>query len=434
VTYPLHLRLDGRRVLVVGGGPVAARRVQGLLKAGADVDVVAPELVVGFPPVPVQRRAFVPSDVDGAWLVLACTGVVDDDVAQVCRQRHIWCARADDAGVSAAWVPAVARLDDVVVSVTAGRDPRRAVGLRDAIGSAVESGGLPLRRHRPSPGSVAMMAAPVLLAVAHGSRDPASQQVVGRLLERAAALRPGLRAEAAYVDNASPSVRTALGALADDGIDDVIVLPLLLTPASHSKTDVAASVQAGRIAHPSMRLRYGRPLGPHPALVEVLARRLDEAGAADDDPVLLVAGGALDPDANAQVAATARHLFEVGAWPSVDIAFASTAAPSVPQALARLQSQGAKRVSVARYFLAPGRLPALVAWEAEQVPGLQIVVSAPLGEAAELTALMLERFDEARATDIRMNCDACLYRVPFRGYELAVGAAQRPHAHPDDRA
>ena len=118
---PLHLDLTGRRVLVVGGGAVAARRVRAL--GAADVQVVAPDLAAGFPDVPVARRPFTPTDVDGAWLVLACTGVVDDDVATACEQRRIWCVRADDAERSPAWIPAVARVDDVVVSVTAGRDP-----------------------------------------------------------------------------------------------------------------------------------------------------------------------------------------------------------------------------------------------------------------------------------------------------------------------
>lgn len=272
----------------------------------------------------------------------------------------------------------------------------------------------------------------VLLGVAHGSKDPASQQVVEDLLRRAAALRPGLRTLPAYVDNASPSIRGALAALAAEGVDDVVVLPLLLTPASHSKTDVAASVQAGRLAHPRMRLRYGRPLGPHPVLVDVLARRLAEAGAADDDPVVLVAGGALDPAANADVAHTARLLFEGRPWPSVDLAFASTARPSVPQALERLRSQGARRVSVARYFLGPGYLPRLVERQAREVDGLEVVVSAPLGSSDGLAGLLAGRFDEVLQGDLRMNCDVCLYRTPLPGREASVGAPQEPHTHPDD--
>jgi sirohydrochlorin cobaltochelatase len=270
----------------------------------------------------------------------------------------------------------------------------------------------------------------VLLGVAHGSRDEGSQQVVRDLLVHAAALRPGLRAEAAYVDNASPSVRAALQRLVAEGERDITVVPLLLGAASHSKTDVAASVQAGRFAHPEAVLRYGRPLGPHPVVVDVLARRLAEAGATDE-PVLLVAGGSLDPDANAGVAATARLLWEGRGFASVDYAFVSTTGPSVVTALERLRAQGAARVAVSRYFLGPGYLPAKVAELAAQVD-VEVLLAEPLGASEGLATLLLGRFDEARAGDIRMNCDACLYRVPYRGLEHQVGAPQLPHTHPDD--
>ncbi|HUR51268.1 MAG TPA: sirohydrochlorin chelatase [Mycobacteriales bacterium] len=270
----------------------------------------------------------------------------------------------------------------------------------------------------------------VLLGVAHGSRDPQAQQVVQELLVMAAALRPGLRAEAAYVDNASPSIRTAVARLAAEGERDVTVVPLLLGAASHSKTDVAASVQAARFDHPGVLFRYGRPLGPHPVVVDVLARRLAEAGAGEL-PVVLVANGSLDPDANAGVAATARLLWEGRDHPSVDVAFVSTTRPSVPEALERLRAQGVRRAAVARYFLGPGHLPTKVA-ELAATADLDVVVSEPLGASEGLATLVLGRYDEARAGDIRMNCDACLYRVPFRGHEGAVGAPQVPHTHPDD--
>lgn len=270
----------------------------------------------------------------------------------------------------------------------------------------------------------------VLLGVAHGSKDPESQEVVRALLAAAVVRRPGLVTAEAYIDNASPSVRSALAELARAGERDVVVVPLLLTPASHSKTDLAASVQQGRVDHPGLRLRYGRPLGPHPALVEVLARRLAEAGAVDE-PVVLVAGGALDPDANAQVAATARLLFEGRAFASVDVAFASTAKPTLPDALDRLRRLGFSRVAIARYFLGPGRLPQAVE-RAAQVDGLEVLVAEPLGVADATVGLLLERYDEARGSDIRMNCDACLYRIALPGRADAVGAPQLPHTHPDD--
>ncbi len=270
-----------------------------------------------------------------------------------------------------------------------------------------------------------------LLGVAHGSKDPQAQQVVESLLDHAARRRPGLVTAPAYVDNASPSIRSALAQLVDKGERDVVVVPLLLTAASHVKTDVAASVQQGRAEHPGVRLRFARPLGPHPALVSVLARRLAEAGV-EDDPVVLVAGGSLDPDANASVAATARLLYEGRGFASVDIAFASTAGPTVVEALDRLQRLGFSHVGLSRYFLGPGRLPDAVQ-RAADAHELSVRVAAPIGAAPEIVDLLLERYDEALGGDVRMSCDACLHRIALPGRESAVGAPQVPHDHPDDR-
>jgi uroporphyrin-III C-methyltransferase/precorrin-2 dehydrogenase/sirohydrochlorin ferrochelatase len=142
VLFPLHLDLTGKRVLVVGAGPTAVRRARAAAACGADVLVVAPS--AGDLELPVQRRPFEAADLDGAWLVLTCTGVVDDEVARLCSERRLWCVRADDASLSDAWVPAVGRVEDVVISVTAGRDPRRAVAIRDY----VVASDLPLERVR----------------------------------------------------------------------------------------------------------------------------------------------------------------------------------------------------------------------------------------------------------------------------------------------
>jgi sirohydrochlorin cobaltochelatase len=164
----------------------------------------------------------------------------------------------------------------------------------------------------------------------------------------------------------------------------------------------------------------------------VLARRLAEAGARPEDPVVLVAGGSADPDANAQVAAAARLLWEGRDWPSVDVAFASTTRPTVPEALERLRLLGSSRVSVASFFLGPGYLPRLVERQAVSVPGVEVVVSQPLGVSHELSALVLQRYDEALGADLRMNCDVCMYRTALPGREGRVGELQVPHSHPDD--
>ncbi|ROP27323.1 uroporphyrinogen-III C-methyltransferase [Pseudokineococcus lusitanus] len=163
---PLHLRLDGRRVVVVGGGAVAARSVEGLLAAGGDVHVVAPAAgpavaaLAAAGRVRWDPRGYADGDLDGAWLVVTATGVpaVDAAVSAGADRRRLWCLDRGDAARATAWTPAVARVDDVVVSVGAGGDPRRAGRLARGVAAALERGDLPLRRSRPrAAGRVALV-------------------------------------------------------------------------------------------------------------------------------------------------------------------------------------------------------------------------------------------------------------------------------------
>ncbi|WP_420117678.1 uroporphyrinogen-III C-methyltransferase [Micromonospora sp.] len=139
--YPLGLRLAGRRVVVVGGGAVASRRVPALLDAGADVLLVAPEVTpalrahVDAGRLHWRPRRFAPDDLDGAWLVQVA---VDDplaaaSVSAVAAERRIFCVRADDRTAATAWTPAVTRHGPVTVAVRGGGDPKRAMGVRDAV-------------------------------------------------------------------------------------------------------------------------------------------------------------------------------------------------------------------------------------------------------------------------------------------------------------
>lgn len=164
--YPTALRLLGRPVLVVGGGPVAARRAKGLLDAGAVVTVVAPDASPALQDMADAglltwaARPYDPKDVDGVWFVQTATGdsAVDAQVSADAEAQRIWCVNASDHEASAAWTPAVAEVDDVKIAINAGGDPRRAMAVRDAVATALETGDLPLRRRRPAKvGSVALV-------------------------------------------------------------------------------------------------------------------------------------------------------------------------------------------------------------------------------------------------------------------------------------
>jgi len=181
--YSLTLDLTGRRVLVIGGGNVAARRIPPLVAAGADVLVVAPSVDdrIAQQPVRIERRAYETTDLAGAWLVVIATddATTNERAAADADAAGLWSVRADNALASAARTPAVAQLDGVTVAISSDPpDPRRTVAVRDAIRLLLETGGLPVRRHRAGTGSVAL--------VGGGPGDPNLITVRGRQLLAAA--------------------------------------------------------------------------------------------------------------------------------------------------------------------------------------------------------------------------------------------------------
>ncbi len=200
--YPITLHLRGRRVVVVGGGPVAAARVCRLLADGAQVTVVAPQLGQRLAQLAADgqilwiARHYRPGQLTHpgrAWLVHTATGVPDVDaaVAGDCERLGIWCVRADDGARSAAWSPAVAEgraqtpAEGLQIAVTGGRDPRRARAVRDAILAALDSGTLPVRRTRAGTTTTGSGAGRVYL-VGGGPGDPGLLTVRGRALLAAA--------------------------------------------------------------------------------------------------------------------------------------------------------------------------------------------------------------------------------------------------------
>jgi uroporphyrin-III C-methyltransferase / precorrin-2 dehydrogenase / sirohydrochlorin ferrochelatase len=146
--YPSGLRLQGRRVLVVGGGHVAQRRVPRLLAAGADVVVVSPETtpavegLAGAGEITWRKRDYEPADIDDAWYVIAATDdpAVNERITADAEGQRIFCVRADDGAEATAWTPAVGRHAGVTVAVLGNREPRRSAGVRDAIVAALRDG------------------------------------------------------------------------------------------------------------------------------------------------------------------------------------------------------------------------------------------------------------------------------------------------------
>jgi uroporphyrin-III C-methyltransferase / precorrin-2 dehydrogenase / sirohydrochlorin ferrochelatase len=242
---PLLLDLTDRRVLVVGGGRIATRRAQGMAASGAVIDVVAPEVSPELRALAsrVSERPFQAADVDGAWLVLACTDdpEVNGEVSDAAAARRIFCVRADAASMGTARTPATTRRGGVTVAVSGGDDPRRASALRDAVATALDTGELPVRPHRSAPtGSVAL--------VGGGPGDPELITVRGRRLVASA--------DVVVVDRLAPR------ALLDELPPDVEVIDCGKSTHRHNLTQDeinAVLVDRARAGKRVVRLKGGDP-------------------------------------------------------------------------------------------------------------------------------------------------------------------------------
>jgi len=285
-----------------------------------------------------------------------------------------------------------------------------------------------------------------LLIVGHGTRDAggvteftAFVQRLGTRLGTQQGTQPGIDVAGGFIELSRPPLADGVTRLVAAGHRHLVVVPLVLVAAGHGKGDIPAAMAREQARHPGLTYSYGRSLWPHPTLLEMATDRVDVA--LDGAPragttVVLVGRGSTDPDANAEVVKTARLLWDGRGYDDVQTAFISLARPSVPEAMERARLLGARRIVVAPYFLFSGVLPDRVGLQAREFaaerPDIDVRVAGLLGDCDELADVVTERYHEAIAGDIRMNCDTCLYRVALPGHEHRVGAPQTPHHHPDD--
>ena len=237
------------------------------------------------------------------------------------------------------------------------------------------------------------MAAPALVALAHGSRDPRSARTIKTLVDTVRAMRPDLRVEAAFLELSRPGINAVVDRLVKAGHDEIVVIPLLLTHAYHAKVDVPEVVAAAQATHTQLQVRASAILGTEPCFLEVLDLRMREAlrGARvrELDALVLAAAGSSDPLANQAVARLGR-LWGAHHKLPVTAAFASSSPPATGEAVRAFRGQGRRHIAVASLFLAPGFLPDRAAELAIEAGA--VAVSDPLGAHPELARTILARY------------------------------------------
>ncbi|WP_431781433.1 uroporphyrinogen-III C-methyltransferase [Streptomyces chumphonensis] len=180
--YPVGLRLTGRRVVVLGGGGVAQRRLPALVASGADVLLVSPsatpsvEAMAEAGELTWERRTYRPGDLAEAWYALIATSdpAANHAASAEAEAHRVWAVRSDDADAATAWTPATGRSEGVTVAVLTGSDPRRSAAVRDAVVEGLRDGTLAAPQYRTRTPGVAL--------VGGGPGDPDLITVRGRRL------------------------------------------------------------------------------------------------------------------------------------------------------------------------------------------------------------------------------------------------------------
>lgn len=221
-----------------------------------------------------------------------------------------------------------------------------------------------------------MTALPTLVACSHGTDSPEGRAVIASLARRAAELCDVPLAET-YVDVQQPQVDEVVKGLVGPGV----IVPLLLSPGFHTAVDI------GSAARSRADVVAAGTLGPHPALVDVLADHVTALGAGPHDRVVLAAAGSSRPESAARVREVRDQLASRLPAP-VTTGFAYGASPSVGEAVAEARLQGSGRVIVASYVLAPGHFANLIARAGADA------VTDPVGTDARVAQIVAERYRE----------------------------------------
>ena len=284
--------------------------------------------------------------------------------------------------------------------------------------------GIPVRvRVRLPPANRGLARRDGLLLVAHGSSCLAGVDEATALGAAVAEALPELAVDLGFLELADPPAGPVLDELVARGCRRITVQPLMLLAAGHGKSDVPAIVLEARARHPHVELLLGSPLGVAPELLAVATANLAAAGALGA-PLLVVARGTSDPDANAEACRAARLLAEWSGAADVGVAFTGVTWPSVPDALERVRRLGHRRVAVFFWFLATGKL---VERARDQLAafadggGVEIVDGGYFGPDPALVPVIAQRRVEAVEGIHRTNCDTCSYRAEWPGFADRVG-------------
>lgn len=227
-----------------------------------------------------------------------------------------------------------------------------------------------------------------LVLTAHGSRDPRSTANTRAIAGHLRRVAPALDVRVAFCEQSTPNLRDVLPRVGGE----TVVVPFLLANAYHARIDIPTV-----IAESGVPVRLAATLGEDDRLLQVMGERLTAAGVSRFDRglgVVVTAVGSSHAAANAQTTRIAGSISGGARWTGVEVAFATGATPSVPEALERLRERGATRFAIAPWFLAHGMITDRIVDYARREG---IPMAEPLGAHRLVAAMVLDRFEDALA-------------------------------------
>ncbi|AGK52162.1 sirohydrochlorin chelatase [Bacillus sp. 1NLA3E] len=260
-----------------------------------------------------------------------------------------------------------------------------------------------------------------ILFVGHGSRDSEGndqvRQFIGNMRDR---LDDSLLVETSFLEFELPNMYQGMDTCVNKGASHIVVIPIMLLPAGHSKIHIPTAIDAARKKYPQVQFTYGRPIGIHEETISILATRLSEIGEdiekpAENSAVLLLGRGGSDPDANSDLYKMSRLFWEKTKYELVESAFMGVTNPLVNEGIERCIKLGAKRIVILPYFLFTGilikRLEKMIGQFQTKYPGVEFKLAGYFGFHPKLETILMDRVQEALQDEVKMNCDTCQYRI-----------------------